>query len=59
MVSTHKNDAMERAGKYDMQVRFGDRTPESDARWDRRSDVLAAWLTEQWHRQQRDLAGRN
>lgn len=59
MVSTLRNDATERVGKYDMQVRFGERTPESDVRWERRADVLAAWLMERWKRHQRELAERN
>ena len=52
-------DATDRVGKFDMRIRFGDRAPESDARWQRRSDVLAAWLLEQWKRYQRELAERN
>lgn len=59
MVSTLNDDATERVGKYDMQVRFGERTPESDARGERRADVLAAWLMERWKRHQRELAERN
>jgi len=59
MVATLNDDATERVGKYDMQVRFGERTPESDARWERRADVLAAWLMERWKRHQRELAERN
>jgi hypothetical protein len=59
MVATLKDDATERVGKYDMQVRFGERTEDSEARWQRRSEVLAAWLREQWDRQQREQAERN
>ena len=59
MVATLNDDATERVGKYDMQVRFGERTPESDARWERRADVLAAWLMERWKRHQREFAERN
>jgi len=59
MVAILNDDITERVGKYEMQVRFGDRTPESEARWQRRADVLATWLLEQWKRQQRELAERN
>ena len=59
MVSTLNDDATERVGQYEMQVRFGERTDESDARWQRRADVIAAWLMERWNRHQRELAERN
>lgn len=59
MVATLKDDATERVGKYDMHIRFGERTPESDARWERRADVIAAWLMERWKHHQRELAERN
>ena len=59
MVAILNDNATQRVGKYEMQVRFGERTPESDARWERRADVLAAWLMERWKRHQRELAERN
>jgi hypothetical protein len=42
------NEAVERVGKFEMEVRFGDLSAESDERWQRRSHVLAAWLREKW-----------
>jgi len=59
MVAILNDNATERVGKYDMRIRFGERTAESDARWQRRADVLAAWLMEQWKRHQREMAERN
>ena len=59
MVATLNDSDTERVGKYEMRIRFGERTAESDARWQRRADVLAAWLMEQWKRYQRELAERN
>lgn len=53
-------DAAERVGNIEMRVRFGERSPESDERWQRRSEALAAWLIEQWQREQRRrMAERN
>ena len=59
MVATLCDDATERVGQFDMRIRFGDRTTDSDTRWRRRSDVLAAWLLDEWKRQQREIAERN
>ena len=59
MVAILNDDVTERVGKFEMRVRFGERTAESDARWERRADVLAAWLMERWKRHQRELAERN
>ena len=59
MISNLCDDTTDRVGQYEMRLRFGERTDESDARWHRRSDVLASWLFEQWKRQQRERAERN
>ena len=58
MVANLCDDVTERVGQFDMRIRFGERTVESDARWQRRSDVLAAWLLDEWNRQ-RQIAERN
>lgn len=59
MVAVLSNGKMERVGQFDMRVRFGDRTAESDARWRQRSDVLATWLMERWCLEQAKVAERN
>lgn len=59
MVATVCEDVTERVGKIDMRVRFGERSAESDAGWHRRGDALAAWLLDEWKRQQREIAERN
>ena len=58
MVAIADNDVTYRVGQIDMRIRCGDRTHESQERWGRRSDVLAAWLTDQWNRQ-RQMVERN
>lgn len=57
MVAILSDDATERIGKFDMRVRCSERPGESEGR--RRSDVLAAWLLEQWERRQCEIAERN
>jgi len=59
MVAIADNDVTHRVGQFDMRVQFGDHTPESEARWQRRSDVLAAWLLDEWKRREREIAERN
>lgn len=54
-----RQDTMERVGRFEMQVRCGEDTAALQERWRRRSDLLAAWLLEQWQRRQRELAERN
>jgi len=58
MVAIADNDITQRVGQIDMRIRCGDRTLESQERWGRRSDVLAAWLMDQWNRH-RQVAERN
>jgi len=41
-------ECVEKVGKYEFTVCFGEPTPESTKRWERRSDALFAWLMEQW-----------
>ena len=45
-------ECVEKVGKYEFIVCFGEPTPESAARWDRRSDALFAWLMDRWKREQ-------
>ncbi|OQB87068.1 MAG: hypothetical protein BWX88_00475 [Planctomycetes bacterium ADurb.Bin126] len=59
MAVTTDDDVTERVGQFEMRVCFGEPTPESEARWNRRADVLAAWLIELWERRQREIAERN
>lgn len=42
----------EKVGGYTMTVRYCDPTPEFQARWERRSEVLANWLLERWREEQ-------
>jgi len=49
-----------RVGKIEFQVVTGDRTPEVEERWSRRSEAIAAWLLAEWEREQRRrMAERN
>ena len=51
-----EDEVAEQVGGYEFTVRFADEeTPESRLRWERRADVLAAWLIEQWDRRQQDF----
>lgn len=53
--------ARHQVGRYTFEI-VPDEAPseESRSRWNRRSETLAAWLTEQWQREQRRrLAERN
>jgi hypothetical protein len=59
MVAILHDDAMERVGRIDMRIGFSERTRESDERWARRSEALAAWLLDEWKRRQREIAERN
>ncbi|MBI1370751.1 MAG: hypothetical protein GC162_19100 [Planctomycetes bacterium] len=56
MVSTADEDVTERVGNIEMRIRFGEPTPESRERWERRSEALAAWLLDRWHEEQRRRA---
>lgn len=52
MIATD-DKVVEKVGGYEFTVRFADaETPESRLRWERRAGVLAAWLIEQWDREQ-------
>lgn len=42
------NDGMESVGPFRMRVTVGAQTPDSADRWNRRVEVLAAWLMSQW-----------
>jgi len=54
-----RKDATERVGEFEMRVVAGKRTAESEQRWSRRSEMIAAWLLDDWKRQQREIAERN
>ncbi len=42
----------EKVAGYTMTVRYEEPSPEAKERWERRSEVLAAWLLDQWNREQ-------
>jgi hypothetical protein len=42
----------QRVGKIEMRVAVAEPTPESQQRWSRRSEAIAAWLLAEWKRQQ-------
>jgi len=57
---TQTEDATDRVGNIQMRIRVSGPDTESVQRWERRDEVLATWLTEQWQREQRRrLAERN
>jgi hypothetical protein len=41
-------------GQYVVTVGFSPPTPEAKARYDRRTDTLAAWLLNRWEAERRD-----
>jgi hypothetical protein len=41
-------DATERVGTFEMCVKVGKPTAESQERWERRVEALTAWLVNQW-----------
>ena len=59
MVGNPCDNTAESVGQFDMRIRFGRRTTESDERWRQRSEVLVAWLLDERKRQQREIAERN
>jgi len=52
MMKSRDKGPVEKVGKYEFTVRCGEATPESTARWEQRTDALAAWLMAQWKREQ-------
>jgi len=38
-------------GGLKMTIAFSEPSPESQARWEQRTDALAAWLLAQWERE--------
>ena len=53
-------EAMRRVGKYEFDIVAADPAVEVDRDRVTRSDIVAAWLLDQWQRQQRrHLAERN
>lgn len=52
---TVEMDAMERVGKFEIRIERVDSTPEATTRWDRRTEVLSAWLLDEW---KREIAGK-
>lgn len=53
--------ARHQVGRYTFEIVLDDApSEESQSRWNRRSETIAAWLMEQWQREQRlRLAERN
>lgn len=51
-----EQDAMDRGGPLEMRVEVAAATPESEQRWERRSDALAAWLLAEWQRDRKEAA---
>ena len=45
-------ELVEKVGKWEFTVCFGEPTPESTARWENRADAIAAWLRAEWKREQ-------
>ncbi len=45
-------EGVEKAGKYEFTICFGEPTPESAARWEQRTDAISAWLMERWKSEQ-------
>ncbi len=52
---TVEKDAMERVGKFEIRIERVDSTPEATTRWARRTEVLSAWLLDEW---KREIAGK-
>lgn len=60
MQQIKEEEKTERVGNLDMRICDGEPNAESDERWQRRSEALAAWLLDQWQREQRQrMAERN
>lgn len=59
MVAKLDEDRTENVSGIEMRVRYGEWTPEAQARFERRSEVLAAWLLDRWRQRQREIAERN
>ncbi|MCC7293574.1 MAG: hypothetical protein IT449_16075 [Phycisphaerales bacterium] len=51
-----EQDATERVGPLEMRVEVAAATPESEQRWERRSESLAAWLLGEWQRDRKEAA---
>ena len=49
-------DPTERVGQIEMGTVPADRSKESDDRWERRADSLAAWLLFEWKRERKEAA---
>jgi hypothetical protein len=50
-------DATERVGQFEFSVEAAPPTPESEARWQQRAEILANWLISEWdHEQKREAA---
>lgn len=45
------DDATERVSSLEMRVETAERTPESEQRWQQRTERLAAWLLSEWQRE--------
>lgn len=51
-----KQDATERVGQIEMSVVAAPPTPESEARWQQRAEILANWLLSEWLRERKEAA---
>lgn len=48
--------AIEHVGQFEFKVEVAEATPEASERWNRRAEVLAAWLLDEWRRQHQEAA---
>lgn len=51
-----EQDAMERVGPLEMRVEVAAATPESEQRWERRTEALTAWVLAEWQRDRKEAA---
>lgn len=56
MMEREKQDAMERVGQIEMTTTTAPPSAEAAKRWEQRAEALAAWLLDEWQREQRKEA---
>jgi len=49
-------DAMDCVEQFEMRVEAAEPTAKGDEPWNRRAEVLAAWLLDEWNRESREAA---
>jgi len=54
MIVMDDEQVTERVGQFDFVIEPGEPCPESRRRWDRRADVLTAWLLAEWRRERKE-----